>query len=402
MGDGDLKKRIIVCAEIPFPRGSAGSNLTFNYCKLFREIGYDVIVIGLQSSTAGDFDEKTGFYMYKGIKYLPIVSSDGNFARIQNKLLSARHAIEKLKTLGINSQDIVMIYASNGIFIKKIFDYVSKKGAKMFSLAVEWHQPFQYKGGRLNVRYISSKRGMGKYNPKVKNIIAVSKLLNKFYKEKNCFTTIIPVIIDSKEKQDKYIPKEKEKNSKRIFAYAGSPFDKENIVTMLGAIKNLDEQDRNKMMFYWIGQNKDYIKKRLKNNAHIIDELSDCVCIREWMSYEELMEFYKKVDFLFFSRESNKVSNAGFPSKVPEAMIQGLVVVTNRVGDCPMYLEDGKDSVLFDKSTIEGCIEGLKRAINYSDEKIEQMSLNAHIKAENAFDYLKWKDKMKDFLGNLR
>lgn len=396
-----MKKRIIVCAEIPFPRGSAGSNLTLNYCKLFREIGYDVIVIGLNSGNDGDFKDKKGFCLYEDIKYLPIVSSNGKLARIQNKLLSAGHTIKKLNTINVTKEDIVMIYASNGIYIKKIFDFVSKKGAKMFSLAVEWHQPFQYKGGKFNVRYLSSKRGMEKYNPEVKNIIAVSRLLGEFYRGKNCFTTVIPVIIDKREKQNNYVPKTKEKNSKRIFVYAGSPFDKENIVTMLNAIKNLDEQYKNKMMFYWIGQRTDHIKKRLKKNAYLIDELFDRVFIKEWMSYEDLMKFYKNVDYLFFCRESNKVSNAGFPSKVPEAMIQGLITVTNRVGDCPMYLEDGKDCVLFDESTVESCLEGLKRAIDYSDEKIEEMSLNAHNKAEDVFDYLQWKDNIEDFLENL-
>ena len=397
-----MKNRILVCAELYFPRGAAGSNLTLCHCKLLKQLGYEVVVIGLKSESDGEYDESTGLYCYEGIKYTTVKSGKGKLGRINNKLLSATHTIKVLDKLKADKDDIIMLYSSNGIYMKGINDYARKKEIKMFSLVVEWHQPYQYPGGKMNIRYIANKRGIHIYNPRIGNIVAISKLLDNLFKSKNCHTTIVPVIIDYERNKDKYIERKLEEGEVKNFIYAGIPFGKDDIVTMLKGIELLSKEERQKMKFYWIGKERDYIEERLGKDSYLLDSISDCLEIRGWMEYNELLKLYEKMDFLYFSKPDNTVTNALFPSKAPEAMLQGLVVVTNSAGDYPDYMIDGEDAFIFDDNTPESCCDGLRRAINVSNDKLYDMRQKSFAKAKDIFDYTHWADVMKEFLANLK
>ena len=396
-----MKNRIIVCAEVPFPRGVAGSNLTLSYCKLFKNLGYDVVTIGLDSKKKDEVDKSSGYYVYDEIKYLTVKSGRGKLAKLNNKVFSSGRTVELLDKVNAGEDDIIMVYASNGIYLKKICEYARRNRIKIFSVAVEWHQPFQYKGGKLNIRYVSNKRGMEKYNPKIGNVVCISALLEDYYKNRGCNTTVIPAIIDCDKTDDREI--KENKNSEKIkIVYAGSPFGKDDIFVMLKAINSLCKEDRQKFIFYWIGMKKAKIVEKFGEDGYLLDELSDCIEIREWMQHDELVEFYKDADYLFFSRPDNKVSNAGFPSKLPEAMIQGIAVLTNRVGDCVTYLNDEVDSIIFAENTVESCAEGLHRAVNVSKEKLSLMKNNAFNTAKEKFDYSNWTIIMKEFIDSLK
>ena len=397
-----MKKRIFVCAEIIFPRGAAGSNLTLCYCKLFKKMGYDVTVIGLGGAEKGDFDDESQTYEYEGIRYTTIASGAGVVGKINSKILIGKNTIEKLRSFGITKDDLIMIYASNGVYIKKIGDFARKNGIKAFNIVVEWHQPFQYPFGKYDIRYRSNEKGFNKYVPQIGNVVAISKLLDTAFKERGCHTTIIPVMIDYERNKDMFSDRTVSDTEPRNFIYAGNPFGKDDMLTMLRGIELLSEDIRKRMKFYWVGVKREIAVSNLKENAYLLDELSDCIEIREWLNYDELLKLYEKMDFLYFSREDNTVSNAGFPSKVPEAMLQGLVPVINRVGDCPDYLTDGEDSFIFDDDTPEKCCEGLSRAVEVSSDKLRNMRSSAFECAKGKFDYSAWDKVMSEFLINLK
>ena len=71
----------------------------------------------------------------------------------------------------------------------------------------------------------------------------------------------------------------------------------------------------------------------------------------------------------------------------------------NKVGDCPeYYLEDGRDSILFDVCDTEACSKVVLRAVDLLPEQRRLMQCCAREKAEQIFHYKVWSKKIKGFL----
>ena len=137
-------------------------------------------------------------------------------------------------------------------------------------------------------------------------------------------------------------------------------------------------------------------------NAEYQVRLGDTVCFHGWMEYDELIELYQSVDFLYMSRPDNLVTRANFPSKLPELMAYAVAPIGNRVGDYYEYLTDGVDSVLFDKNTPEDCVTAIRRVIAMSKEERQSMCQNARNTVCEKFDYKKWANKLDGFMENLK
>ena len=393
--------RILFCGDVPFPRGVAGSNFSLCTAKLFREAGYDVIYIGLDSAVEDVTDPDSGLFIYEGIKYTTVAGGSGYKGTLNVKLLSGRNAVKKLRELGACRDDIIVTYGTNSAYLRPVLGFAKKRNIKTVSMSCEWHLPMQYRLGKMDIRYISSNTSFEKLIPGSKNVIVVSKLIESRYREKNCHILRMPMLLDEESSKDDFVDRKLQKGERRNIVYAGDPGRKDDLCTVLKGISLLDKEEREKMKFHWVGLGKEASKAKMGQDGYLLDELSDCVETYDRMDLKELMTFYKDMDFLALARNDNRISNAGFPSKVPEAMLQGIIPVINRVGDVPSYLHDGEDAFIFEKNDAESFLTALKRIIGATEEDIYKMRCAACENARKSFEYHQWIDTMTEFMKNL-
>ena len=142
------------------------------------------------------------------------------------------------------------------------------------------------------------------------------------------------------------------------------------------------------------------MREQLGINTCLIDQLSENIVFHGWMDYQDLQALFKRMDFLFMSRHDDLVRRANFPSKLPECMARGIVPICNRVGDYWKYLSE-KDSILFDESNVENCVDALRRAMALSKDELYEMKQNAVLCAQKNFDYREWADTLDDYIKQL-
>lgn len=383
--------RIIICADSKFPHGDAGANRVLYVAKALKHAGRTVNMVsfGNPSNTETDF-------VYEGIEcHLVPLNAQGYFSKIKKKAIPGLMITSILKKIKVDREDLIYLYGTNSLFIGPIFNYCKKLGCKVFIDVVEWRQPFQYQYKKLDPRYISTNRTFVKIAPKVKNVIAISENLSRHYKSQNCNVEVFPVFIDS-EKQTVVIDEDK---AGIDLIYPGLPYYKDDIETMLYGLAALDENQLAQVRFHMTGISKEDLSDFLGKKAEVIDRLGDHIIFHGWLEYDELLMLYEKIDFLYMSRPDNIVSRSNFPSKIPELMCWGIATIGNKTGDYYHYLTDGKDSIIFEKNTVEDCKNAIARVIDLPREEIVKMRFAARETVVNKFDYKKWADRVSDFIS---
>ena len=182
--------------------------------------------------------------------------------------------------------------------------------------------------------------------------------------------------------------------------YPGNGLIKDSFINMITAIEELSDERRKKISFHIKGVKKQDVINAIGEERYI--RISSCLFFYGWMSYNELIELYRKSHYLLLARESNHLTKANFPSKVPEVMCHGVVPIASDVGDyTKLYLEDGKNSIIIHgyksdviKDALVRCIE-----INYEDYCV--LSENAYELVCDKLSYKVWGHKIENALNSV-
>lgn len=379
-------KRVFFCVEHDFPRGDAGSNRVLHLAKAVALIGWTPIVIATGKSREMDYDISTGCFSYEGVRYynLPVYGK-GKISSAIKKINNARNTIKILKNLKLDSKDAVIVYSGMYIYCKPVSNYSHNTcHAKTIFDVVEWHQPFQFNHGKHNYRYKEYNRCFTKVFPSTGHVIAISDLLMNHFKSLNCKVLKLPVYITP----DDNCAKGSSDGILRLI-YPGNPYGKDSLSVMLKAIDLLSDEEKRRVCLNLTGAKKTLLYKCVSSEKELLDKLimSGNVKIYEWMEYDELLKLYDSMDFALIARPDNIVTQANFPSKVPELLNKGIPPIMTPVGDISDYLKDGENVIFFEKCDAYHCLEAIRKCMSMSKERISSMHFNAKVCAKEKFDY---------------
>lgn len=170
-------------------------------------------------------------------------------------------------------------------------------------------------------------------------VLVISSKLAEYYKARNVNTFILPTI-SCNEMIGQSFNFSKKDNTKINLLYVGYPFSnnsnnvsqfKDRIDLMILALSSSKLEDMNLKIVGITAQQ--YLNKvpehfdKLKN----IEFLGNC-------SRDKVKKFYKEADYFFLIRDKTKSNDFGFPTKVVEALSNGLKVITTRTSDLDKYL----------------------------------------------------------------
>ena len=384
------EKIFLIITANHYPKGDAGAVRLQAFANIFLSLGYKPVVIGMGESTnfRRKENENISFYSlrYEKRTYL---------FRIIGRLLYKRNLKRVLSNIPSDEVRGILIDSGNRASFKLVEQYARGNQIPLYYDSVEWYSPCEFKLGKLNISYRNNNNLNCKIIDKKYKVISISTYLEKHFCKRGIETIRIPVIMGVTG-----IPHEKvnQENDTIKIVYAGSIGNKDHIDEMIEAISLLGEQERSKLRFCVIGITQDeYEKKYGKIKLGLAEQT---VFFMGRISRAEVLEELGTADFSFLLRPiEERYAKAGFPTKVVEGLSTGTPILCNHTSDLSMYLEDGRNSIIIEECTVEGCVKALRKVLSCSRDNITRMQIEARSTAEKYFDWRNYLKIMEDFLA---
>ena len=378
---------VLMITPNKFPEGDAGAVRDGYFAKIYQELGYEIIHIGMNpKSQNGEWNTVKFYSLYE--------KNNG----LINKLKNNRSYGDRLnKTF----DKIKRIYGNPSII--HIYDIPEKgilwavKKAKELNIpivhdSVEWYSASQFSLGYLSYPYILKNRTNKKLIKKPISVIAISTYLEKYFESKGLSTIRVPVIMDSND----YHAKVRIDDGRIHVVYAGSPYKKDYLAECIDAFSNLPPDTQKRFDFHIFGVDRDFVE--IKCNGTI----SESITVHGRVPREEVIQYLENSDFSILLRpENERYTKAGFPTKVVEAMMNGCAMICNLTSDLGMYLKDGENAVIVEECSAEAMGKALAKVAKMNNNQLKSIKENARHTAENCFDYRKFKEEIKTFIDNI-
>lgn len=377
---------VLMVVPSDFPNGDAGAVRDLAFAKIYQNLGYEVVLIG----NGKNFH--TG--LYNGVEYYSFYEKRKTkidhfryYFGHKNKLINCLNNIELEKGI----PDVIHINHISEGSIKYLTNLSQKKNIPIIHDSTEWYSPCEFRKGRFDKSYILKDRLNRKLIKSPMKVIAISKYLENYFKNKGLDTVRIPVIMDS-EKIQKTI--NDSISSKIQFIYAGSPGKKDNLKEVMHGFMMLSNKEKDRIEFHVLG----ITKEELKSICNI-KEIESFVNVYGRVPRDEVLKIMKEMDFSVLLRpEKERYTKAGFPTKSVESMMNGVAMMCNLTSDLEDYLVNKENAIIVKDCSRDSFVEALRVILNLKREKINNIKKEAYKLAENEFDYRKYINTVKKLL----
>lgn len=368
------KKTIFYVGGFELPDKNAAALRILSNAKILRSLNYEVVLIGIYKDREKTLKIKS--FEVEGFECWSIP-----YPKNKKEWLTYLTSVEYLIKLKKYYKNLTMciFYNYPSLSLWRAFCYFRKIKVKVIADCTEW-----YNAEKDNLLFYILKKidtffRMRIIHKKLDGLILISNYLDKYYKKcKN--KIIIPPLVDLNE--DKWRCTKKELDNTIKIIYAGSPSKhKEKLDLVTKTIEKLSKKYL--ITFYILGITKTEFEKIYNgivyNNIRFIGRIEN----------KEVISYVKNSDFSFVIRESNRTTEAGFPTKLVESISCGTPVIVNKVSDVPQYVVNGKNGFIVRLENLEQDLE-----LIFKDRK--QMCFNTNI-----FDYRYYINDMKVFIDRM-
>lgn len=369
------KKAIFYVGGFELPDKNAAALRVLSNAKILRSLNYEVVLIGIYRDCAETLKIKSfeveGFECWS----IPYPKNKKEWLKY---LTSVEHLIKLEKRY--KNLKMCIFYNYPSLSLWRAFCYFRKIKVKVIADCTEWYNAEKDSLLFYILKKIDTFFRMRIIHKKLDGLILISGYLDKYYKKcKN--KIIIPPLVDLKEVKWNCIKKELDNRIKII--YAGSPSKcKEKLDLGINIIDKLSQ--KYSITFYILGITKTefekkYNKKIFNNNIKFVGRVKN----------KEVISYVKNSDFSLIIRESNRTTEAGFPTKLVESISCGTPVIVNKVSDVTQYIINGKNGFIVNLENLE---QDLELILKYK----KQMCFETNI-----FDYRYYIHDMKIFLDRI-
>lgn len=390
---------LIYIGGFDLPDKNAAAHRVLANGKIFRELGYEVIFIGVDNSrTYGTEFHKKSFFGFecwsvpypKGtvswIKYILGLSSILDF--LQGKKAS--------KVVG------VICYNYPAIAQMRIKRECSRSNIKMISDATEWYDASAGSYIYRIIKNLDTTLRMNWVHKDVDGIITTSRYLTDFYSNSGKALLELPTLFDSS-KFD--LPPVRGRSSTKSFIYVGSPFDvgrvnrrrtnlKERLDVCIELFFQVFNSSQNFVFNIYGISESDYLDV-FPEHGPILKDMAACVFFHGRQPNSLILTHIARSDFSIFFRDDTRVTLAGFPSKLAESISCGTPVITNKMKSILRYA--GCEEIILCSRGEE--LASVKKIMHLSPHEINLMKKRAY--ASNIFDYKKYSLDTRDFFSKL-
>jgi glycosyltransferase involved in cell wall biosynthesis len=334
---------ILYIGGFELPDRNAAAQRVIGIAKSLRDSGYKVRFINALKEYSGE-PHNTEYFGFSTFEY----KREGE----RDYLFGAQKAISIIKD---EKPSVVIAYNYPAVALNRIRKYCQSNKIKCVADVTEWPKPV---GGSLVYRIIKeldTAYRMRYVQKHVDSVIAISRYLYDYYREK-VPTILIPPTVDIAD--DKWNVGSKKNSEVTSFAYAGSPSAlKEKLDVIVRAIIECGKTER--IVFNVVGITKDQFVQMYSWTGDLPKE------IVFWgrMSHTDVIRIVKEASWSIILRDNNIVVKAGFPTKLVESISCGTPVITNRFSNVTDYLTENNSILINSKEGIE---EAIKTACKYN------------------------------------
>lgn len=376
---------VLMVVPSDFPGGDAGAVRDDAFAHIYRELGYEVRLVG--KSTTSRYGQYNGTDYVSIYKNVPGIR--GHFERFFFDPPKYKRVIESwINEFG--NPSVIHINSIPEKTIRFLIHIAKKNNIPIVHDSVEWYSPCEFPLGKLDKAYILKDRLNRKIIRQPIRVYSISSYLDEHFKNRGLKSCRIPVIMDVKNTR---ISGDTSSDKVKLI-YAGSPATKDYLREIVLGVELLSEDEKDRIQFVILGATKEQVE-RITN----LTELSSCIEARGRVPREMVQKEMLESDFSVLLRpEGERYAKAGFPTKSVEAMSHGVAMLCNISSDLGMYLVDEKNAVIVDGYTAEDFSKAIIRLLSLDKKSINSIKKEARITAENNFDYRLWTNRVKELL----
>lgn len=353
------------------PDKNAAAQRVMANAKLFRDMGYDILLVGLSKNT-DDINVKMD---YDGICFINLRYPQ-NMIQWTNHLVSNKQYKIILKKY---KPHLIIAYNYPSIALQRLITYGKKHNIEVISDCTEWYQ------ARGNFFYNLLKNAdtyyrMKRVQPKMNAMIVISKYLENYYSSFGIKTLLLPPLVDKKDqKWQEALSYRVESNQIRLF-YAGTASKKDRLDIIINTLKQIVTTNKRDLVFNIVGATKDEFLALYPSFGTI----PPFVFFWGRLPHKQVLNMLASHDYQIFIREESRVNMAGFPTKFVEAISSDVLVLTNLTSDLKYYMKNGINGFSLEIGKMTVLEESLSRALLVPRDIINRMKKNLDT---NQFDY---------------
>ena len=231
-------------------------------------------------------------------------------------------------------------------------------------------------------------------------LIAVSRYIEKFYHKEGLPSIILPPLFND------YIEGDYKLADRITFVYAGVPFTLNKNVKVSGMKDRLDKivdyclqlsADNIEYRLLVIGITKDLYTNCIPRHKNALESNKDILFMGRY-SHKDTMQAVKDADYMISIRDTNRMNEAGLPTKLVESVSLGTPVVMNSVGDNFLYLREGLTGYKLSGDS-EKDVAVLRALCKKTKE--ERIALKQHCAGDGTFSLDKFEPILCSFLNEV-
>jgi len=402
-----MKNTILYIGNFTFPLGNAAGKRVYANGKLLKELGYEVVYIGVSKELKLLKPLKESKKEYDGFTYyeFPYPNKSLDWINYKKTFSSLIKFLTDEKLLGKLGMVIYYGSPSVSIFISKVIKYCKRQEINVVADCVDWLTTKTNNPIFDIVKWADNTYQKAYLNKKADGVIAISSYLSNYYKKYGCKTVIIPPLSPVKYKM---IEKSSINSDRKILSYAGLPFRKGQPVTNLNTLKDridktiilLHQAKRNgcKFTFNIYGFTKDEYLQAIPDQKLYVNQLDDYIIFHGPKPNNEVVENIIKSDFTILIRDFNRDTSAGFPTKVSESISCGTPVITTKTSDLQEYIVEGENG-FFVNTEIDNAALKIQEILSMNMNEIKVMKKKCL--TFKGFQYENHIEKVDEFLGGV-
>ena len=394
-----MKRTIIYVGAFKLPSGNTAAQRVRGNTKIFRDLGYRVILVGAESLPTSRLVVRKGSYARDGFHSLCINLGGGRFSKLTRRLSAG--IITRIIRMRFGEKAVVC-YNHASLSQGQIQLYCKWHGIPFSPDATEWYGADGGSALRDGAKWADTTLRMRVLNPLSDAIITTSPFLARFYGRPSRPLLQLPTLYDRSEMGEPLAARTPGAEPIHL-VYAGNPFNlgarkphpekmKERLDKILDLLA-LVNSDETRFTLDIYGLTRQQYLQALPSYAPLVEE-SAWLRFNGSVSLGEVIRVVKQADFTIFLRDRHRVNMAGFPSKFAESITCGTPSITNLMENIAPFAIDRKNCILIEPDDIAASAAIL--AALHQDRELVR-ACKEYCAQTNPFDYRNWIEGSRAF-----
>ncbi len=402
------KKTIIYIGGFELPDKNAAAQRVIANGKLFRELGYNVVFLGVDrlGNDSGVPMELTKS-MHFGFECWSIPKPNTKLQWL--KYLASIGSLTSLIESHYKS-NVAMIVCYNypAVGLWQVRRLCRRIGAKYVPDVTEWYASAGKGLLYVLIKWLDTALRMHIMHRLSDGMITTSALITKFYQSRNRFPIVeLPTLFD----KELIIRAESTNSSAKPvwqFIYVGNPFSADMVGKQRNNIKDrLDIVIKlisalnasgiiSKLSIYGL-EAETYLTVYPEHHELIYCK-SQCILFHGYQPHSVVLQAIQASDFSIFFRDATRVTESGFPTKLSESITYGTPVITNYLRNLEKYVEV-EGLYLLDVKDLDLALHDLSRIL--STIAGNMFLIKQSCRKQSPFDYRNYKLDVRHFMMQL-